>query len=71
MFRTSEFLTIVGLILCMIGIIFVYDARLLSRNERLIKIKDDQNVIAKRIKILGFVLLVIGALLFYKFFILV
>ncbi len=67
----SEFLTIVGLILCMIGIIFVYDARLLSRNERLIKIKDDQNVIAKRIKILGFVLLVIGALLFYKFFILV
>ncbi len=67
----SEFLTIVGLILCMIGIIFVYDARLLSRNERLIKIKDEQNVIAKRIKILGFVLLVIGALLFYKFFILV
>ena len=67
----SEFLTIVGLILCMIGIIFVYDARLLSRNERLIKIKDDQNVIAKRIKILGCVLLVIGALLFYKFFILV
>ena len=67
----SEFLTIVGLILCMIGIIFVYDARLLSRNERLIKLKDDQNVIAKRIKILGFVLLVIGALLFYKFFILV
>ena len=67
----SEFLTIVGLILCMIGIIFVYDARLLSRNERLIKIKYDQNVIAKRIKILGFVLLVIGALLFYKFFILV
>lgn len=67
----SEFLTIVGLILCMIGIIFVYDARLLSRNERLIKIKDDQNVIAKKIKILGFVLLVIGALLFYKFFILV
>ena len=65
----SEFLTIVGLILCMIGIIFVYDARLLSRNERLIKIKDEQNVIAKRIKILGFVLLVIGALLFYKFFI--
>ena len=63
----SEFLTIVGLILCMIGIIFVYDARLLSRNERLIKIKDEQNVIAKRIKILGFVLLVIGALLFYKF----
>lgn len=67
----SKFLTIVGLILCMIGIIFVYDARLLSRNERLIKIKDEQNVIAKRIKILGFVLLVIGALLFYKFFILV
>ena len=67
----SEFLTIIGLILCMIGIIFVYDARLLSRNERLIKIKDEQNVIAKRIKILGFVLLVIGALLFYKFFILV
>lgn len=67
----SEFLTIVGLILCMIGIIFVYDARLLSRNERLIKIKDEQNVIAKRIKILGFVLLVIGALLFYKFFILI
>lgn len=67
----SEFLTIVGLILCMIGIIFVYDARLLSRNERLIKIKDEQNVIAKMIKILGFVLLVIGALLFYKFFILV
>ena len=66
----SEFLTIVGLILCMIGIIFVYDARLLSRNERLIKIKDDQNVIAKRIKILGFVLLVIGALLVYNFFIL-
>ena len=67
----SEFLTIIGLILCMVGIIFVYDARLLSRNERLIKIKDEQNVIAKRIKILGFVLLVIGALLFYKFFILV
>lgn len=66
----SEFLTIVGLILCMVGIIFVYDARLLSRNERLIKIKDDQNVIAKRIKILGFVLLVIGALLVYNFFIL-
>lgn len=66
----SEFLTIIGLILCMIGIIFVYDARLLSRNERLIKIKDDQNVIAKRIKILGFVLLVIGALLVYNFFIL-
>ena len=66
----SEFLTIIGLILCMVGIIFVYDARLLSRNERLIKIKDDQNVIAKRIKILGFVLLVIGALLVYNFFIL-
>lgn len=66
----SEFLTIVGLILCMIGIIFVYDARLLSKNERLKKIKDDQNVIAKRIKILGFVLLVIGALLVYNFFIL-
>ena len=67
----SEFLTIIGLILCMIGVIFIYDARLLSKSERLIKIKDDQNVIAKRIKILGFVLLVIGALLFYKFFILV
>ena len=66
----SEFLTIVGLILCMVGVIFIYDARLLSRNERLIKIKDDQNVIAKRIKILGFVLLVIGALLVYNFFIL-
>ena len=66
----SEFLTIIGLILCMIGVIFIYDARLLSRNERLIKIKDDQNVIAKRIKILGFVLLVIGALLVYNFFIL-
>lgn len=66
----SEFLTIIGLILCMIGVIFIYDARLLSKNERLKKIKDDQNVIAKRIKILGFVLLVIGALLVYNFFIL-
>ena len=42
----SEFLTIVGLILCMIGIIFVYDARLLSRNERLIKIKDEQMLVS-------------------------
>lgn len=66
----SEFLTIIGLILCMIGVIFIYDARLLSKNERLKKIKDDQNVIAKRIKILGFVLLVIGALLVYNSFIL-
>ena len=62
----NEFLTIVGLILSMIGVIGIYDARPLSRNERF---KGEQNVIAKRIKIAGFILLVIGAILIYSFFI--
>ncbi len=52
-------LTLIGLILAMVGVIMVYDARLLTK--RLFSF-GDQNEASWGLKILGFIIAIIGAL---------
>ena len=55
-------LTIIGLILAMIGVIFVYDARILTK--RFFSF-GDQNQASWGFKILGFIIAMIGGILIY------
>lgn len=62
----NEFLTIIGLILLMSGVFAIYDARPLSK-EKIFK-GEQQNEIARAIKIIGFAIALVGATLIYSFF---
>ena len=55
-------LTFIGLILAMIGVIFVYDARILTK--RFFSF-GDQNQASLGFKILGFIIAIIGGILIY------
>lgn len=62
----NEFFTIIGLIFSVIGIIAIFDARQLSKNKIF---KDKQNKTVMILKISGFIIFIIGAILIYSFFI--
>ena len=55
-------LTIIGLILAMIGVICIYDARILTKKFFGF---GDQNEASTGLKILGFILAIVGALIIY------
>ena len=55
-------LRIIGLILLLVGVIFVYDARILTKNWFGF---GDQNEASLGFKILGFILCIIGAIIVY------
>ena len=59
------FLTIIGLILLLFGIICVFDARLLSKNKFFDRF--DTNTSVRIIKCVGFIAVVIGTILIYFF----
>ena len=56
-------LKIISLILILTGVIFTYDARILSLNWFSF---GDQNEATSGLKILGFVIAIIGAIMFYN-----
>lgn len=56
-------LKIISLILILIGVIFIYDARMLSINWFSF---GEQNEATAGIKILGLVIAIIGAVMFYN-----
>lgn len=56
-------LKIISLILILIGVIFTYDARILSMNWFSF---GDQNEATSGLKILGFIFAIIGAIIFYN-----
>ena len=56
-------LKIISLILTLTGVIFIYDARILSTNWFGF---GDQNEATTGIKILGFIIALIGAIIFYN-----
>lgn len=62
----NEFFTIIGLIFSVVGIIAIFDARPLSKNKIF---KDKQNKTVMILKISGFIIFIIGAILIYSFFI--
>ncbi len=53
---------IIGLLILLVGVIFVYDARILTRNWFSF---GDQNEASLGFKILGFILCIIGAIIVY------
>lgn len=55
-------LTIIGLILAIIGVICIYDARILTKKFFGF---GDQNEASTGLKILGFILAIVGALIIY------
>lgn len=57
-----KFLVVIGILIALIGVILVYDARLLTK--KLFGF-GDQNEASLGLKILGFILAVIGGLLVY------
>lgn len=64
----NEFFTIVGLVFLIIGIIAIFDARLIGKNDIF---KEKQNNIIGILKISGFIIGVIGLILIYNFFIII
>ena len=56
-------LKIISLILILVGVIFIYDARILSTNWFSF---GDQNEATSGLKILGFIFAIIGAIIFYN-----
>ncbi len=62
----NEVLAILGLILLFVGVIAIFDARPLSRREVL---NLEQNTKIRIIKSVGLVISIIGAILFYCFYI--
>ena len=56
-------LKIISLILILTGVIFTYDARILSLNWFSF---GDQNEATSGLKILGFIIAIIGAIMFYN-----
>lgn len=56
-------LKIISLILILVGVIFTYDARILSTNWFSF---GDQNEATSGLKILGFIFAIIGAIIFYN-----
>ena len=62
----NEFFTIVGLVFIVVGIIAIFDARLISKNDIF---KGKPNDIIRILKISGFIISVIGVILIYNFFI--
>ena len=56
-------LKIISLILILVGVIFTYDARILSTNWFSF---GDQNEATSGLKILGFVFAILGAIIFYN-----
>lgn len=57
-----KFLVVIGILIALIGVILVYDARLLTK--KLFGF-GDQNEASLGLKILGFILAVIGGMLVY------
>lgn len=55
-------LKVVGLIIILLGVILVYDARIITKN---VFGFGDQNEATSGLKILGFIVTIIGALLIY------
>ena len=55
-------LNIIGLLFLLIGVIMVYDARILTRN---LFSFGDQNEASSGFKILGFILCIIGSIIVY------
>ena len=55
-------ITIIGLILILIGVICIYDARIITK--RFFGF-GDQNEGSKGVKILGFIVAIVGALIIY------
>ena len=53
----------ISLILILIGVVFIYDARILSTNWFSF---GDQNQATTGLKILGFIIAIIGAIIFYS-----
>lgn len=64
----NEFFTIVGLVFLIIGIIAIFDARLIGKNDIF---KEKQNNIIGMLKIAGLIISVIGVILIYNFFIII
>ncbi len=64
----NEFFTIVGLVFIVVGIIAIFDARLISKNDIF---NGKQNDIIRILKISGFIIGVIGLILIYNFFIII
>ena len=56
-------LKIISLFLILVGVIFIYDARILSTNWFSF---GDQNEATSGLKILGFIFAIIGAIIFYN-----
>lgn len=57
-----NFLVIIGILIALIGVIIIYDARLLTK--KLFGF-GDQNEASMGLKILGFILAIIGGLVIY------
>ena len=55
-------ITIIGLVLILIGVIFIYDARIITK--RFFGF-GDQNEGSNGVKILGFIVAIVGALIIY------
>lgn len=60
--RTMNFGVIIGILVTLIGVVMVYDARLLTK--RLFSF-GDQNEASMGLKIFGFILAIIGGLIIY------
>lgn len=60
--KENMILKTISLILILIGVVFIYDARILSTNWFSF---GDQNQATTGLKILGFIIAIIGAIIFY------
>ena len=58
----ETFINLIALIMCLAGVVMVYDARIITK--RLFGF-GDQNQATWRLKILGFIVAIIGALIIY------
>lgn len=56
------FIMLIGIILCVLGVIWIYDARIITRKYFGF---GDQNEATEGLKILGFIFLIIGLLIVY------
>lgn len=58
----ETFINLIALIMCLVGVVMVYDARIITK--RLFGF-GDQNQASWGLKILGFIVAIIGALIIY------
>ena len=57
-----KFLVIIGILIALIGVILIYDARILTKK---LFVFGDQNEASMGLKILGFILAIVGGLVIY------